>query len=99
MSKKIVCFGAAAKGNTFLNFAGIKNDLIQCVYDSAKSKQGKFMPGSHLPIYSPSRLKKNIPDIIIILPWNIADEIVSNYKELKKKNVVFKIFIPKNITI
>jgi hypothetical protein len=73
--KKVVAYGAAAKGNTLLNFAGVKNDLIPFAFDAAPSKQGKFMPGSHIPILSPNKLEETKPDYILILPWNIADEI------------------------
>ena len=75
LGKKVVAYGAAAKGNTLLNFAGIKQDLISVVYDKAISKQGKFMPGSHIPIVSPENLIKDNPDFVLILPWNISDEI------------------------
>jgi len=73
--QKVIAYGAAAKGNTFLNFAGIKDDMIQFVVDNAKTKQGKYMPGSKIPIYSPDVLKEISDASILILPWNIADEI------------------------
>lgn len=73
--KTVVAYGAAAKGNTLLNFAGVKNDLIPFAFDAAPSKQGKFMPGSHIPILSPHKLGEIRPDNVLILPWNIADEI------------------------
>lgn len=74
-NKKICAYGAAAKGNTLLNYFGIKNDIIDAVFDNAKSKQGKFMPGSKIPIVSPSKFMKYNPDILIIFPWNIREEI------------------------
>lgn len=80
--KKVVAYGAAAKGNTLMNFSGVKSDLIDYVCDAAAAKQNKFMPGSHIPIVDPSFLHDYDPDYIIILPWNIADEI----HELIKKN-------------
>jgi SAM-dependent methyltransferase len=73
--KKVVAYGAAAKGNTLLNFAGIKPDLLAYVCDAASSKQGKFMPGSHIPIVSPEQLSKDPPNVVLILPWNIAGEV------------------------
>jgi hypothetical protein len=73
--KKIAAYGAAAKGNTLLNYAGIRPDLLPWVCDASTSKQGKFMPGSHIPILPPSALKDFRPDLVLILPWNIADEI------------------------
>ena len=73
--KKVVAYGAAAKGNTLLNFAGVKNDLIPFAFDAAPSKQGKFMPGSHIPILSPDKLEEIKPDYVLILPWNIGGEV------------------------
>ena len=75
MNKKTYAYGAAAKGNTLLNFAGIRNDLIHAVADLAPSKQGKFLPGSHIPIISPEKLKSENPDSILILPWNLISEL------------------------
>ena len=73
--KKVAAYGAAAKGNTLLNFAGVKNDLIPFAFDAAPSKQGKFMPGSHIPILSPDKLEEIQPDYVLILPWNICGEV------------------------
>jgi hypothetical protein len=73
--KKVVAYGAAAKGNTLLNFAGVKTDLLPVVFDAASSKQGKFMPGSHLPIKTPAMLSNAKADYVVILPWNIANEV------------------------
>ena len=73
--KKVAAYGAAAKGNTLLNYAGIKPDLLPFVCDAAKAKQGKYLPGSHIPVLSPDQLKKFQPDYLLILPWNIAGEI------------------------
>ncbi|OQX09807.1 MAG: SAM-dependent methyltransferase, partial [Desulfobulbaceae bacterium A2] len=77
--KKVAAYGAAAKGNTLLNYAGIKPDLIPYVCDAAHSKQGKFLPGSHIPILAPAALRENKPDMVLILPWNIADEIIQQH--------------------
>jgi SAM-dependent methyltransferase len=74
--RTIIAYGAAAKGNTLLNYAGIKPDLLPMVCDAAPSKQGKLLPGSHLPIVSPDEIKKIQPDWVLILPWNIADEVM-----------------------
>jgi len=74
--KKVAAYGAAAKGNTLLNYAGIKPDLLPFVCDAAPSKQGKLMPGSHIPILPPSALAENRPDWVLILPWNISDEVM-----------------------
>ena len=73
---KVAAYGAAAKGNTLLNYAGVKSNLIQMVCDSAPSKQGNYLPGSHIPIVSLETLKKYSPDVVIILPWNLSTEIL-----------------------
>ena len=73
--KKVVGYGAAAKGNTLLNYAGIRDDLISYIVDRNPAKQEKFMPGSRIPIVSEDFLKKDRPDYILILPWNLKDEL------------------------
>ena len=75
--KKVAAYGAAAKGNTLLNYAGVKPDLLPNVCDAAAAKQNKFMPGSHIPILHPDELEKSKPDFVLILPWNISGEIKS----------------------
>lgn len=74
--KRIAAFGAAAKGNTFLNYCGIKRDMIDFVVDSNPHKQGLYLPGSLIPIVSQEVLKEKKPDYVLILPWNMSDEIV-----------------------
>jgi SAM-dependent methyltransferase len=73
--KKVAGYGAAAKGNTLLNWAGVKPDSIKYVVDQSPSKQGKFLPGSRIPIYPMEQLRIEAVDYIVILPWNLADEI------------------------
>jgi hypothetical protein len=68
-------YGAAAKGNTLLNYAGVRSDLIPYIVDRNPAKQGKFMPGSHIPIVDENRLKQDKPDYIVLLPWNLKTEI------------------------
>jgi SAM-dependent methyltransferase len=97
--KKIAAYGAAAKGNTLLNFAGIKSDLIPFVCDAAISKQGKFMPGSLIPILNPSILYVDVPDILIIFPWNISAEIKEQLSWLESKKTRFFTAVPKINTI
>tara|TARA_B100001989_G_C24543225_1_gene468933 strand:- start:1783 stop:3012 length:1230 start_codon:yes stop_codon:yes gene_type:complete len=92
--KTVVAYGAAAKGNTLLNYCGIKSDLIRAVFDAAESKQGKFLPGSHIPILNPKEIKTYNPDYVIILPWNIADEVIQQNKELYDNGVKFLIAVP-----
>ncbi len=74
--KKVGAYGAAAKGSTLLNYAGVKPDLLPFVCDAGYHKQGKFLPGSHLPIKSPDYLKNHDLDYIVVFPWNIANEII-----------------------
>lgn len=93
--KLVVAYGAAAKGNTLLNYMGVKSDLIPYVYDAAKSKQSQFMPGSHIPILPPEHLPKINPDFILILPWNIAKEIKLQNSWATKKGIKFVTAIPK----
>jgi len=73
--KRVEAYGAAAKGNTLLNYGGVKPDLLRVVYDAAPSKQDNFMPGSHIPILNPDKISQSKPDFLLILPWNIAPEI------------------------
>ena len=93
-NKKVIGYGAAAKGNTLLNFSGVKHDLIAYVCDGAESKQNKFMPGSHIPIKNPSVLKNDIPDSIIIFPWNLADEISNLLRYKTEEGSKLITFIP-----
>ena len=88
-NKTVVAYGAAAKGNTFLNYCNIDNSLIKYVCDAAKSKQNKYMPGNHLEIKGPNYLKKDKFDYLLILPWNLKNEILNKYAYLKKKGVIF----------
>ena len=78
-----------AKGNTLLNYCGVDKNLIKFVCDAAKSKQNKFLPGSHIEIKKPDDLYKNKIDYILILPWNIKDEIMNQHNSLNDKGVVF----------
>ena len=91
---KVVGYGAAAKGNTLLNYAGIKSDLVSYVCDAAPSKQGKFLPGSHIPIFPPSMLLEGKPDVVLILPWNIAEEVISENECIREWGGKFVISIP-----
>jgi hypothetical protein len=94
LGKKIAAYGAAAKGNTLLNYAGIKSDLLPYVCDAAHAKQNKFMPGSHIPIYATNVLADKHLDYVVILPWNIADEVIEQNKKLKDAGVKFVTAIP-----
>ncbi|MDD2747169.1 MAG: class I SAM-dependent methyltransferase [Acidithiobacillus ferrooxidans] len=93
--KSVAAYGAAAKGNTLLNYAGIKPDLLPYVCDAAPSKQGKFLPGSHIPILPPAVLKERRPDIVLILPWNIADEVKGQHGYIRDWGGAFAVAVPK----
>lgn len=93
--KKIAAYGAAAKGNTLLNYAGIKPDLLPFVCDAAAAKQGKYMPGSHIPILPPSALAASAPDYVLILPWNIAAEVKQQNEALASQGVQFVTAVPR----
>jgi hypothetical protein len=92
--KIVVAYGAAAKGNTLLNFCGIKSDLISAVFDAAEAKQGKFLPGSHIPIFAPDQIPNFDPDYVIILPWNLKREIKTQLSKVLDKNVRYLTVIP-----
>lgn len=93
--KKVAAYGAAAKGNTLLNYAGVKPDLLPFICDAAVAKQGKFMPGSHIPILPPYALMQDTPDYVLILPWNIAAEVRQQNAELTANGARFVIAVPK----
>jgi SAM-dependent methyltransferase len=93
-NKKVVAYGAAAKGNTLLNYAGVKNDLIEFVVDKSPYKQGKFMPASHIPIVEEKEIQELKPDYILILPWNIKDEIITQLNYVKMWNCKFVVAVP-----
>jgi SAM-dependent methyltransferase len=92
--KKVAAYGAAAKGNSLLNYAGVKPDLLPYVCDAAPSKQGKYLPGSHIPILPPSALRERRPDVVLILPWNIASEIVQQHAYVRDWGGIFAIAVP-----
>lgn len=94
LGKKVAAYGAAAKGNTLLNYADIKPDLVTFVCDKSEAKQGKFMPGSHIPIKHPRHLYEVRPDVLLILPWNIAQEICSENDDLRSAGTIFITAVP-----
>ena len=92
--KTVAAYGAAAKGNTLLNYAGVKPDLLPFVCDRAAAKQGKFMPGSHVPILPPAALSEGRPDYLLILPWNIAPEVRRANAALAERGTKFVTAVP-----
>lgn len=96
---RVVAYGAAAKGAIMLNYLGVGPDVIDYVVDRNVHKQGKFMPGVHIPIYGPERLLQDRPDFAMILPWNFKDEIISQQAQFRKQGGKFIIPIPEPTTV
>lgn len=92
--KKIIAYGAAAKGNTLINYAGIREDLITHVVDLNPAKQGKFLPGSRIPIVDEQMIRKNQPDYVLILPWNLTTEITQQLDYIRTWGGKFVTAIP-----
>jgi SAM-dependent methyltransferase len=92
--KSVAAYGAAAKGNTFINYAGIRPDLLPYVVDKSPSKQGKFLPGSRIPIVSEDHIRREHPDYIVVLPWNIRDEVVTDLSYVREWGARFVTAIP-----
>lgn len=93
--KNIVGYGAAAKGNTLINYCGIKNDFIDYVVDKNPHKQNTLLPGSHIPVYSPDKILETKPDYVLILPWNLREEIIAELQYIKEWGGKFIVAIPK----
>lgn len=92
--KKIVGYGAPAKGNTLLNYCGIRTDFIDYTVDRSPHKQGSYLPGTHIPIFSPEKIMETKPDYVLILPWNLKDEIMEQMKGIYEWNGKFVVPIP-----
>ena len=92
--KTIVGYGAPGKGNTLLNYCGIREDLLDYTVDISPHKQGTFTPGTHIPIHSPERLKQTRPDYVFILPWNLTEEIVESNRYVREWSGRFVVPIP-----
>jgi hypothetical protein len=90
----IVGCGAPGKGNTLLNYCGIREDFLEYTVDISPHKQGTFTPGTHIPIYSPERLKQARPDYVFILPWNLTEEIVESNQYIREWGGQFVVPIP-----
>lgn len=92
--KKVAAYGAAAKGNTLLNFCGIKNDLIKFVVDANPYKQNKYLPASHIPVVTEVQVREYQPDFVIIFPWNIKEEVMNQMEYIKEWGGRFVVPIP-----
>lgn len=92
--KHVVAYGAAAKGNTLLNYAGVRPDLIPFVVDRNPAKQGKYLPGSRIPVVGEERLKSTQPDCIVILPWNLREEVMAQLDYARSWGARFVTAVP-----
>jgi SAM-dependent methyltransferase len=92
--KKVVGYGAAAKGNTLLNYAGVRSDLLAWVADANPHKQGKFLPGSRIPIVPPARIAEEKPDYVLVLPWNLLAEVMEQQAEVRSWGGRFVVAVP-----
>jgi hypothetical protein len=94
-NKRVVAYGAAAKGNTLLNFCGVRKDLISFVVDASPHKMNKFLPGIHIPVVNEDQIRQNKPDFVVILPWNLKEEISAQLHYIKTWDAKFVTAIPK----
>ena len=93
--KRVFAYGAAAKGNTLLNFCGVRHGLIEAVFDRSKLKIGRYLPGSHIPIYDAESELLSEADYLLVLPWNLSEEIVHQLKEKVSSRCEFLVPLPK----
>ncbi|MFK0732035.1 MAG: methyltransferase C-terminal domain-containing protein, partial [Gloeotrichia echinulata HAB0833] len=92
--KSIVGYGAPGKGNTLLNYCGIRTDFIDYTVDRNPYKQGQFLPGTHIPIFHPDKIQETKPDYVLILPWNLQDEIITQIAYIRDWGGQFVVPIP-----
>jgi len=92
--KHVVGYGAPAKGNTLLNYCGVRTDLVDYTVDRSPHKQGQFLPGVHIPIYSPEKVRETRPDYLLILPWNIREEVMEQMAFIREWGGKFVVPIP-----
>jgi len=92
--KRVAGYGAPAKGNTLLNYCGVRSDLLEYTVDRSPHKQGRFLPGVHIPIHAPERIMQTRPDYVLILPWNLKDEIVAQMAGIRAWGGRFVVPIP-----
>ncbi len=93
--KTVVAYGAPAKGNTLLNYCGVKSDLIAYTVDASPHKQHKFLPGTRLPVYAPAKLRETKPDLVLILPWNLSAEITAQHAYIREWGGRFVVAVPR----
>jgi hypothetical protein len=93
--KQVAGYGAPAKGNTLLNYCSIGTDAIRYTVDRSPHKQGMFLPGSHIPVYHPDKIRDTKPDFVLVLPWNIKDEIMGQMSFIREWGAMFVVAVPK----
>jgi hypothetical protein len=93
--KSVAGYGAPGKGNTLLNYCGVRTDFIDYTVDMSPHKQGNFLPGTHIPILHPNTIKETKPDYVFILPWNLKEEIMEQHKYIRDWGGKFVVPIPK----
>jgi C-methyltransferase C-terminal domain len=92
--KRVAGYGAPAKGNTLLNYCGVRTDLLEYTVDRSPHKQGLYLPGTHIPIHAPEMILRTKPDYVLILPWNLQDEIVEQMRDVRTWGGRFVVPIP-----
>lgn len=92
--KQVVGYGAAAKGNTLLNYAGVKPDLLAYVVDASPHKQGRYLPGSRIPVVAEAHIRESRPDFVVIMPWNLRDEITEQLAYIREWGGKFVTAVP-----
>jgi 2-polyprenyl-3-methyl-5-hydroxy-6-metoxy-1,4-benzoquinol methylase len=97
--KTVAAYGAPGKGNTLLNYCGVRTDFIDFTVDRSPYKQGKFLPGTHIPIHHPDRIREKKPDYVLILPWNFKDEIVEQMAFIREWGGKFVVPIPEALIL
>ena len=97
--KSVAGYGAPGKGNTLLNHCGIRTDLLPFTVDRSPYKHGMFLPGTHIPIYPPERLREARPDLVLILPWNLREEIVEQLSFIREWGGRFILPIPRPVVV
>jgi hypothetical protein len=92
--QSVVGYGAPAKGNTLLNYCGVRADLLEYTVDRSPHKQGRYLPGTHIPVHSPDMILRTKPDYVLILPWNLQTEIVEQMQQVRGWGGRFVVPIP-----
>ena len=93
--KRVAAYGAPGKGNTLLNYCGIRTDFLDYTVDRNPYKHGRFTPGTHIPIFSPERIRETKPDYVLFLPWNLKDEILEQLSYVREWGGRFVVPIPR----